>query len=358
MRIIHIGNVNRIANGVGQVISKLAAAQRQLGHEVITLTAIVKHDELPEFTEIHSKNDFCQLIESFRPDIFIFHSLYKFEYIKFYPFLVKRNIPYLITLHGALSLENYRNNHLKKWLANQFFFKKFLKKARTIIYLNKAEKEKSIVPLINPRSAVIPNGCTINTSLNFIEESAHSENKPLRILYIGRIDIYHKALDILTDSIKSYLINKDNPETDFIFYGIGDKREIQSFESMLSPPNRNIRFLGGIYGEEKDNAYRQADIFILTSKSEGMPMGILEALSFGLPCIVTPNTNMADIIKKYDCGWVVDCDKESVLYGLEKAVKDYQARPVALQKNALEASKHFSWHSIALKSIELYKEFI
>ena len=54
MKIIHIGNINRRANGVGQVINRLSFAQKELGHEVLTLTAIHKEEALDNFTEVHN----------------------------------------------------------------------------------------------------------------------------------------------------------------------------------------------------------------------------------------------------------------------------------------------------------------
>lgn len=41
----------------------------------------------------------------------------------------------------------------------------------------------------------------------------------------------------------------------------------------------------------------QTDLFIQTSRHEGMPMGLLEALSIGVPCLVTVGTSLGHIIK-------------------------------------------------------------
>lgn len=89
MNIIHIGNVALEANGVGRVIENLSKEQIKLGHNVMVLTAIVKKEPLPLFQEVHSVKDFKAIVDKFKPDIFVFHSLYIWEYIKFYPYLLK-----------------------------------------------------------------------------------------------------------------------------------------------------------------------------------------------------------------------------------------------------------------------------
>jgi poly(glycerol-phosphate) alpha-glucosyltransferase len=54
----------------------------------------------------------------------------------------------------------------------------------------------------------------------------------------------------------------------------------------------DVLFLGPRYGDEKDAAFRRADGFILPSHSEGLPMAVLEAWSYRLPVLMTPQCNL------------------------------------------------------------------
>ena len=117
-------------------------------------------------------------------------------------------------------------------------------------------------------------------------------------------------------------------------------------------------YYGGIYGEEKKEKLQASDIFILTSRYEGMPMGILEAISYGLPCIVTPGTNMADIISEADAGWNADFSAESISSTIFKAVAELKGRKTEIKRNAYELSKKFSWKEIAKQSIMIFSRYI
>lgn len=57
---------------------------------------------------------------------------------------------------------------------------------------------------------------------------------------------------------------------------------------------------------------------------EGMPMGILEAASYGLPCLITEGTMLGESVKKYDAGWVAQTNAESIAEHLKTAVYDWE----------------------------------
>ena len=56
----------------------------------------------------------------------------------------------------------------------------------------------------------------------------------------------------------------------------------------------NIIFHGSAFGIEKEQFYIKADAYILPSHSEGLPMTVLEAWSYSLPAIITPECNIPE----------------------------------------------------------------
>lgn len=355
MNILHIADIGSSANGIGSVLISLEKEQRLLTHQVKVISLsenkIYKNTQI---IHIYDLAEFQKEIDDFQPDIAIFHSLYYTEYLRFAKYLNNKKIPYLVMLHGALSKENYKKAHWKKFVANLLCFNKFLKYAKSIIYLNQAEYNNAIVPKINPNSMIIPNGCNLPKNVTL-----HKIKDRIEILYLGRIERVHKGLDILIEALKILKKEKANKFVHISFYGDSlDKQELEWFKTAIEPLEYICNFYGSAYGEAKDRAYRNTDIFILTSRSEGMPMGVLEALSYGKPCLITPRTNMADIINKYNCGWVTELQPQTIAETIVKACEEYREKAESLFNNSLLAAKDFSWKEVAKKSIEEYRKII
>lgn len=68
----------------------------------------------------------------------------------------------------------------------------------------------------------------------------------------------------------------------------------------------HVDIKGFVSGKEKSDIFKRADLFVLPSLSEGLPVAVLEALSSGLPIIATPVGGIPDIIKDYQNGLFVE----------------------------------------------------
>ena len=167
---------------------------------------------------------------------------------------------------------------------------------------------------------IIPNGTEIKSKV-----ALSSSSDQIIILFLGRVDIHHKGLDILVNSIlriTDYLI-----ENKVVLNIVGpyDSIKDQSYfdEMFRKHPKLNsvIKLLGPQYGDDKEKILSECDIFIHTSRYEGMPMAVLEAMSKGKPCIVTLGTNMVDIVNKADTGFAVSNDPKIMSKELKDIIK-------------------------------------
>ena len=86
-------------------------------------------------------------------------------------------------------------------------------------------------------------------------------------------------------------------------------------------------------------------------------MGMIEALSFGLPCVATVGTNLTCEIEKYKAGWIAQNTEESVIKALHTMVRDY-CNESTKGRNARTLSASFSWDAIAEKSHNEYAKMI
>jgi len=85
------------------------------------------------------------------------------------------------------------------------------------------------------------------------------------------------------------------PEWKVVFAGNGEIEKAKKIAQELKI-NDKVIFLGWVAGKEKENAFNQSKVYCLASWGEGFPMGVLDAWSYGLPCVVTPVGGLSDII--------------------------------------------------------------
>lgn len=131
MRIIHISSFDYLKrSGIGEVVISLSKNQRLLGHEVFILQIHKSFCKMQQANIYFISNyrDYIRYICKIKPDIVIFHSVYKWEYILFSHFLKLQHIPYLIEPHGGSTYENLNKSYYKKKVANLLFFKKKCKR--------------------------------------------------------------------------------------------------------------------------------------------------------------------------------------------------------------------------------------
>lgn len=73
----------------------------------------------------------------------------------------------------------------------------------------------------------------------------------------------------------------------------------------------DVKLLSPKYGEDKWRHFLTCDVFVHTSRTEGIPTAVMEAMALGRPCLVTPQTNMARIVCEGG-GWKCQGDPTSI----------------------------------------------
>lgn len=357
MRIIHVAPLNyEFCDGIKTVIESLYLHQKKLGHTVDILNLIKNETKIfKEEYYTNSLTDFRKTINQIKPDIVIFHSIYRLPYFGFANYLTKNNIPYLIEPHGGTTIENQKKSHWKKKFVNKLWVNKFVEKASAIIYLNQEELDNCIFTSRRKGSYIIPNGVTTISSFKI------SESSKIRFIFLARLDIHHKGLDLLIDAIQHLCENGYTDRFEFHFYGgTNNTKDQLTFEQLLGNIKKagNIFYHGMAINKKKEMAFKNSDIYVLTSRYEGMPMSVLEALSYGIPCIITPQTNMSKIIEENECGWITNLDSNTIAKTLITALNEFPNKKEVLNHNARKAILPYTWDTIANQTITIYKSII
>jgi glycosyltransferase involved in cell wall biosynthesis len=116
-----------------------------------------------------------------------------------------------------------------------------------------------------------------------------------------------------------------------------------------------IYVLGPLYGAEKIDAYRQADIFVLPSQNENFAMTVAEALAQETPVISTTGTPWAGL-ETHGCGWWIDQGVAPLATALDEAMATPAGKLVTMgQAGRQWMERDFNWDAVSASMHEVYR---
>lgn len=141
---------------------------------------------------------------------------------------------------------------------------------------------------LTKKAQYVSNGINIQEVQAIIDEVEKKEH-PFTVFTLGRI-CYQKNPVLFNEIAESM------PETKFIWIGDGELRE-----TLTSP---NIEIVGWLDRKSAIEIAVNADVFVLTSLWEGLPISLLEAMYMGKKCVVSDVIGNNDVIKNGVNGYV------------------------------------------------------
>ena len=165
--------------------------------------------------------------------------------------------------------------------------------------------------------------------------------EPAQLLHIGRFTEQknHKGL------LEAFaLVEKSFPDCCLKLIGDGDlEEETKQYAESLGIREKVI-FLGN-----QTNVYQflqEADIFLLPSKFEGMPMTIIDAMGTGLPVVASAVGGVPDMLEDGESGMLVPCERSAVAQAVLQLLRQEDLRK-KLGTNALQKSRTFGAEHMA-----------
>jgi glycosyltransferase involved in cell wall biosynthesis len=205
--------------------------------------------------------------------------------------------------HGSELKEFYRDSsdRIKK------FLKHFFCSADMVICLSQQWKEFFVETFGVKQIAILENIVERNNAI----KPEFTPGSPVTFLFLGLIGARKGLFDLLD-------VLKDNRA---VFEGkinllIGGRGEVKRLEDYIAENNMQsmVKFEGWIIGEKKIELLAKADVYTLPSYNEGLPISILEALSYKLPILTTLIGGIPEVVKEDWNGFLITPGDKQALF--------------------------------------------
>lgn len=354
MVILHIANIaNNPANGIHVAVPLHVKAQSELAQVCLVNYPNIDVEGVTQYEYKGAKNFPNYLPAPFnKPDIVVFHGVNLPKNISIYNKLIKKHIPYIIVPHGEITRTALKKKWLKKKIAYILLFNRFIKKAAAVQCLSQNEADESVIA---KKKFIVPNGMDLHE-----QKPIHTEREGMKLLYIGRLDPVHKGLDLMIKAVGQIADYMRKNAITLDIYGPDVAGRLAILTGYIQEENVGdiAHTHSPIFGKEKEQAYDDYDVFIQTSRFEGLPMGILEALSYGMPVIATKGTCLMEQIAERNCGYPAGEDTTGIANAIKQAYND---KASWLEKgNACRSfiKENYSWNNVAAASVKKYSELV
>lgn len=189
---------------------------------------------------------------------------------------------------------------------------------------------------------VVGNGVNFS-EFDKIPKKAGRNDKQFTIIWVGRFDPKKRVEDLIlaVDRLKSL-------KPKIKLHLIGDGTEKQQAEKLVSSRHLQsfIKFKGFLSGETLIKEYKSADLFVLCSISEGLPLTLLEAMAAKLPIITTDVGNCKEVVTAANAGLVISPnDADALSQSIVSMINNSQLRKLGESGHKFVQS-HYSWEKV------------
>ncbi len=265
------------------------------------------------------------------------------------------NMKAILCCHGNIPIIHSEHNAYDRKLGfksyfNRFFLNRFFDKVCVLTLFDsgyaRAKGLKNAVVMPNPNTFPI------------ITENEYADlfYKRKNLLVCGRVDAWNvKGFDIAIEAFS--IIAKQYPDVDLDIAGYGNENSIKALCKIADNFGvvDRIHFLGK--RTDIKDVYQKHSLLLLSSRTEGFPMVVTEAMSQGLPCVSFERLSYSIIINDIDGMLVNNLDVAEMSVAVKRLLDDDKRR-FSLGKEARKNIERFSSSSIARKWESLFHELI
>lgn len=372
MKISMLGQKHMLSRegGVEIVTYELATRMAKLGHEVTMYDRKSKHvmdknqkqEKMKEYNGVKikevltiDKKGLAAMTSSLfatlkilfsNADVVHYHAEGPCVMIPIIKLLSKKRV--IATIHGLDWQRAKWSGFATKYI--KFGEKMAVKYADEIIVLSE-NVQNYFREIYNRKTIFIPNGVNNPTKekANIIINK-YKLKKDSYFLFLGRI-VPEKGIHYLIDAFneiqtdKKLVIAGAGSDTDTYFRTLQEKAK----------NNKDIIFTGFVQGKELEELYSNAYVYCLPSDLEGMPLSLLEAMSYGNCCLTSDIQECAAVLE--DKGITF---KKSNIKDLKNKLQELSNKKDIVKKYKSESQQYilrkYNWDEVVVETLKLYNE--
>lgn len=362
MNVVALSGISRNAGGLFYAVSSLS---KELFASGINLSVYGRHDPFvaedvstwnpvpvepyPSFGPLGSSVQLRRRLAENPAELLHLHGLWLDDQWAVLQWQKKNKKPVVISPHGMLDPWAVKNAAWKKKLVGALFANESLRRATCIHALCRSEADSIRAYGLKTPIAIIPNGIEL-PDINASSRQPPTANRPKRLLFLGRIHPKKGLTELLEGWAKAKSQkSKAFSEWELLIAGWDDGGHEAGLIEQAKELGvlDSVQFIGPQFGQEKDALLRRVDAFILPSFSEGLPMSVLEAWSYGLPVVMTDFCNIPSGFTA-DAALKITPEAESVAQGLAELAGMSDADLLAMgTKGRALVEYRFTWDKIA-----------
>src|SRR3989338_5625716 len=179
---------------------------------------------------------------------------------------------------------------------------------------------------------------------------AELKKKKKVVLFLGRLTEQKGPVQFLHAAKR---VLEKNPDVIFVVAGKGELLLLLINMTLDLGISSSVRFLGYVPDEDQQRIYKMADVYVIPSTSEPFGITALEAMSSGVPVIISKTSGVAEIMRsaiRVDF-WDINAMAEKIL-----AVLKYDTLRATMSYLSVAEAAHYSWERTAEETMNVYNE--
>lgn len=221
----------------------------------------------------------------------------------------KAGIPFVLQTHGMID----PSSHPLAVPLDALLTRPLLRRAKQVFYLT-PEERSGLVDVGGETLALreLPNGVPIPAGRR--REPAVRE-----VLYLARLAARKRPMVFVETARR---LARKHPGTRFTLVGPDEGEASRVERAIAETPSNALSWEGPLAPESTGARMRQASIYVLPSVDEPFPMSVLEAMSLGLPVVITDSCGLAPVVRRTGCGIVTDASQEGMDAAVDRLLDD------------------------------------